>query len=213
MIKWRIHAESFGSCNCAHWCPCQFEGDPSLGNCEAFESFRVLEGHFGDTDLAGVVAASIYSWPGPVYKGGGKMQSYVDEKASPEQVDAIVRILHGEETLEASNAWWVFHAMCDTVLDTQVMPIHLTVDVDARTARAEIPGVLECVGEPIRNPHDGGPHRVQLRHPEGIEFEYAEIGNSRTKATGAIPLDLENTYAQFNYIDYTQDGPAHIINK
>lgn len=213
MIDWRIHAESFSTCNCAHWCPCQFEGDPTHGNCEAFEVFRVLEGHFGDVDLTGVVAASIYSFPGPVYEGGGTMQSFVDHNAIPEQVDAIVRAMHGQETLEASTAWWVFHAMCDTVLDTKVVPIHLKVDIEARSARAEIPGIVDCVGEPIRNPHDGGAHRVQIRHPEGIEFEYAEIGNSRTKAIGDIPLDFENTYAQFNYVDFSQDGPAHVINK
>lgn len=210
MIDWHVRAENFSTCNCNHWCPCQFEGDPSPGYCEAFEVSRVLEGHFGDTDLSGVVSANIYSWPGPVYKGGGTMQTFIDENASSEQADAMVRLLHGEETYEAGNAWWVFHAMCDNVLDTKIVPIRFEMDMNARTARASIPGIVDASGEPIRNPHDGGPHRVQIRHPEGIEFEYAEIGNGHTKATGAIPLSFENTYAQFNMVDFTQDGPAHI---
>lgn len=209
MIDWHIRAASFSSCNCDHWCPCQFEGDPTPGFCEAFEAFRVDEGYFGDVDLAGVVAATVYSYPGPVYEGGGKMQTFVDENASPEQVDAIVRLLHGEETHEAATSWWVFHAMCDTVLETRVAPIHLEMDINERTARTEIPGVLESTGEPIRNPHDGGKHRVQIRHPEGIEFEYAEIGNARTSASGDIPLDFDNTYAQFNMVDFKPTGPAH----
>ena len=111
MIDWQIKADTFGSCNCDHWCPCQFEGDPTHNACEAFDTFRVLEGHFGDVDLAGVVAANFYKWPGPVYEGGGVMQTVVDVNATPEQVDAIVRLLHGEETREASNAWWIFHAI------------------------------------------------------------------------------------------------------
>jgi len=206
MIEWQVRAESLGACNCDHCCPCQFEGDPTHYACQGHDTFRVLEGHFGDVDLAGVVAANIYAWPGPVYKGGGTMQSFVDENASPEQIDAMDRLLRGQETRAGSNVWWVFHAMCDTVIETRVVPIHLEVDIDARQGRVEIPGILNCVGEPIRNPHDGGAHRVQIRHPEGIEFEYAEIGNANSQVSGAIAMKLENTYAQFNYFHFTQDG-------
>jgi len=211
MIDWRLKAENIGTCNCDHWCPCQFEGDPTHHSCEAFDTFRVLEGHFGDVDLAGVVAANFYSWPGPVYEGGGTMQTVVDSNASPEQADSIVRLLHGEETREASNAWWIFHAMCDTVLETKTLPILFELDIEARQAKVSIQGLVECVGEPIRNPHDGGEHRVQIRHPEGMEFEFAEIGNNRTKATGEIPFEFENTYTQFNMLDFTPDGPVHTL--
>lgn len=211
MIDWHIKAESFGSCNCDHWCPCQFEGDPTHYGCEGLDAYRVIEGHFGDVDLAGVVAASLYSWPGPVYKGGGTMQTIIGEGASPEQIDAIERISRGEETREAANIWWVFHAMSEHVLETLVRPITFEVDIEARTGLIEIPGLLKCVGEPIRNPHDGGPHRVQIRHPEGIEFEVAEIGNASTTSSGAIKLNLKNTYGQFNMLDHTGDGPAHVL--
>ncbi|MDX1460879.1 MAG: DUF1326 domain-containing protein [Xanthomonadales bacterium] len=210
MIDWHIKGESFGACNCDHWCPCQFEGDPSLGHCQGVDAYRVSSGHFGDVDLSGVVAVTLYSWPGPIYKGGGTMQTIIGEGATPAQIDAIDRIHRGQETLEATNIWWVFHAMCDEVLDTLVKPIHLDIDIEARHGRLEIPGMLKCVGEPIRNPHDGAKHRVQIRHPEGIEFEYAEIGNSTTHCTGEIKLDLENRYAQFHYMDHTGKGPAHV---
>lgn len=209
MIDWHLRAENFGTCNCDHACPCQFEGDPTHHACQAFDTFRILEGHFGDVDLAGVVAGNIYVWPGPVYEGGGTMQTFVDENASAEQADAIVRLLHGEETREASNAWWVFHAMCDTVLDTRIVPIEFAIDIESRKARVEIPGIVSAVGEPITNPLDGGAHRVQLGHPEGIEFDVAEIGNSRTRTTGDILLNFENTYAQFHYVDFNQNGPLH----
>jgi hypothetical protein len=210
MIDWHIKGVSYGACNCEHWCPCQFEGDPSHYECKGLDCYRVTSGYFGDVDLTGVVAATLYAWPGPIYKGGGIMQTIVAEGATPEQVDAIDRIHRGQETLEACSVFWVFHAMCDTVLETLVKPIVFEVDIDARHGRIEIPGLLKSVGEPIRNPHDGGAHRVQIRHPEGIEFEYAEIGNSSTTATGEIKFDLENTYAQFHHMDHTGAGPAHV---
>lgn len=209
MTDWRIEADTFGSCNCDHWCPCQFEGDPSKGYCEAVEGFRVNRGHYGDVDLSGVVGIVMYTWPGPVYKGGGTMQTIIGEGATDAQVDAMARITHGADTVEGSNIWWVYHAMSDNVLDTLVKPIKFDMDIESRRALLEVPGMLHCVGEPIRNPHDGGEHRVQIRVPNGIEFEIADIGNGNTSATGDIKLELENTYAQFNTIDFTGEGPAH----
>ena len=209
MIDWQIKAETFGTCNCDHWCPCQFEGDPTHYKCEGAEGFRITEGHFGDIDLTGIVAAVVYSWPGPVYKGGGTMQTIINEGTSPEQIDAIERLTRGEETKEASNVWWVYHAMAETILETKIMPIHFEVDIEKRHGLIEIPGILKVTGEPIRNPHDGGEHRVQIRVPNGIEFEVADIGNSHTYSNGDIKLDLENTYGQFNTIDFTGEGPAH----
>lgn len=210
MIDWHIYAESFGCCNCDHWCPCQFEGDPTHDACKGLDAFRVLEGHFGDVDLAGVLAAKIYAWPGPVYKGGGTMQNFIGEGASEAQVKALDRILRGEETREGSNVWWVYHAMCETVHETRVVPIQFEVDIDHRRGRIEMPGIAWCTGEPIQNPRDGELHRVQIRHPEGIEFDYAEIGNASARAQGAIEFDLENTYAQFNYVNFTQDGRIRV---
>lgn len=209
MLEWTVKGESYGSCNCDHCCPCQFEGLPTHNACEGFEVFRVTEGHFGDVDLAGVKAAVVYAWPGPVFEGGGTKQAIIDPAATPAQREAISRILRGEETREASNVWWVYHAMSDTVLEDLYLPIEFEMDMDARTARVSIPGYIESVGEPISNPIDGGPHRVQIRHPEGIEFEVAEIGNARTVISGAIAMSLDNTYGQWNMMDFNQDGPAH----
>jgi hypothetical protein len=160
-------------------------------------------------DLAGVTAAVFYSWPGPIFEGGGTTQAVIDSAASPEQRDAIQRIIRGEETKEATSVWWVFYTMSDIVLDTLYLPIEFASDREARTARVSIPGVVESIGEPIRTAYDGSPHRVQIRHPAGIEFEVAEIGNASSRVTAGIPMALENTYGQWNEFDHNQDGPAH----
>lgn len=209
MTDWTIKGESFGSCNCDHCCPCQFEGLPTHGACKGFEVLKVREGHFGDVDLAGARAAVVYAWPGPIFEGGGTMQVITDANASPAQRDAMSRIFKGEATREATSVWWVFHAMSETVLDDLCLPIDFEFDQEARTARVSIPGVIESVGEPIRNAYDGGAHRVQIRHPNGIEFEVADIGNARTTITGALPMSLTDTYGQWNLVDHNQDGPAH----
>jgi hypothetical protein len=210
MIEWSLKGESYGSCNCDHACPCQFEGLPTHYACKGFEVFRVHEGYFGDVDLAGVKAAVVYSWPGPIYEGGGITQAIIDPAASDAQRDAISRIVKGQETKEGVNTWWVFHTMSETVLDDVFLPIELEMDIESRTARVSIPGYLEAIGDPIRSPVDGKPHRVQIRCPEGIEFDTADIGNGvSTEITGPIPIQLQNTYGQWNAFDHNNYGPAH----
>jgi len=210
MIEWNLKADSYGNCNCAYNCPCQFEMLPTQNSCQGFEIFRVNEGRFGDVDLAGVTAAVFYSWPGPIFEGGGTTQTVIDSSASPQQRDAIERIVKGEEIHEAGNHWWVFNAMSDTVLETLFLPIDFVMDMNARTTRISIPGYLEATGEPIANPHDGGPHRVQIRCPEGIEFDVAEVGNGNSEVTGGIRMKLENSYGQWNLLDHSNNGPAHV---
>lgn len=99
--------------------------------------------------------------------------------------------------------------MSDTVHDPLFRPIEFEVDIESRTARLAIPGVLESVGQPIRSPATGAEHRVRIDIPNGIEFEFAEVGSTVTKASGAIDLDLDNSYGQFNVLRHSGRGVVH----
>ena len=208
MIDWYIESTNFGSCNCDYGCPCQFEALPTQGNCRGFEVVSIDKGHFADVDLSGLSFSIMYAWPGPVFEGGGELQAVINERADEHQRAALQSIITGQETEEAATHWWVFHAMSDTVHETLFKPIEFAMDYEGRTARVSIPGVLESTGEPIRNPWDGGEHRVRIQIPEGIEFEVAEIGSANSQAIAAISLDLEKTYGQFNYARHTGAGPV-----
>jgi hypothetical protein len=208
-VDWYVEGPSYGSCNCSYGCPCQFEALPTHGHCTGFEVLRIDKGHFGEVRLEGIQAALIYAWPGPVFEGKGVMQVIIDERANPGQREALTKIFHGEETDDAATHWWVFRKMSDTVHPTLFKPIAYEVDVEARTARVSIPGVVESTGTPIRSPVNGKPHRVRINIPDGIEFEMAEIGSATTRATGAIKLDLKDTYGQFNHLRHSGKGVVH----
>ena len=209
MIDWYVEGVAFGNCNCNYGCPCQFEDLPTHGNCQGFEVLRIDKGHFADTQLAGLHVAVTYAWPGPIFKGNGAMQAVIDERADPRQREALKTVLHGGETKEAATHWWVFHAMASTVHETLFKPIEFAVDIEARTAKVTIPGILEASGRPIISPATGQPHRVRIDIPNGIEFELAEIGSASSKATGAIKLDLKDTYGQFNRLRHSGTGVVH----
>ena len=205
-VDWNIEGVEFGNCNCTYGCPCQFEELPTHGNCQGFEVIHVGKGHFGKVKLDGLKAALIYAWPGPIFKGHGEMQVIVDERADARQREALNRVLQGEETDEAATHWWVYRAMCDTVHETLVKPIEFEMDIEARTARVTIPGVLTSTGRPIKSPATGAEHRVRIDIPGGIEFAVAEIGSASTKAKGPIKLDLKDSYGQFNLLNHSGSG-------
>ena len=206
MIDWSIDGIEFGNCNCDFGCPCQYESRPTQGNCRGFGAARIERGHFGDELLDGLCAVVTYAWPGAVNEGNGAMQAIIDERADARQRDALSTILHGGETAEAMTHWWVFHAMSSTIHPPLYKPIAFEVDIDKRTARVAIPGILAATGRPITSPVTGAPHRVRIDLPDGIEFEIAEIGSASTTATRAIALDLKDSYGQFNRMHVTGNG-------
>ena len=208
-IDWYIEGIEFGNCNCVYGCPCQFEDIPTDGHCQGFEVLRIDKGHFGDIDLSGLTVALLYAWPGPVFEGNGAIQAIIDERADDKQREALATVLYGGETDEAATHWWVFHAMSSTVHEPLFKPIEYDVNLEARNARVNIPGVLESIGRPIKSPVDGSEHRVRIDIPNGIEFEQAEVGSASTKATGAIELDLNDSYGQFNILRHSSSGVVH----
>jgi hypothetical protein len=205
-IKWEIKGTEFGNCNCIYACPCQFNALPDKGFCEAFSAYRINQGYFGDVRLHGLCAVAIYRWPGAVHEGNGSMQLIIDERADPSQREALVKILSGEETEDMATMWWIFSTMSPNKYAPVFHPIVFDVDVDARRARIEVPGLVLSTGEPIRNPVTGAEHRVRIDFPQSFEFRLAEIASGTSKTSGPIALDLKDTYGQFAHIHLSHKG-------
>ena len=206
-VDWYMEGIEFSNCNCDYACPCQFESlRPTNGNCRGFAAVQIDNGYFGDVALDGLCAALLYAWPGPIYEGNGEIQAVVDERADAKQRDALVTVLYGGETDPGATHWWVYRMMSTTVYPTIFKPIEFEVNIDRRTSRIVIPGVLDSTGRPIRSPATGAEHRVRIDLPNGIEFETAEIGSATTKTTASIALDLKDTYGQFSVLRHSGKG-------
>ena len=205
MVDWYVQGVEFGNCNCDYGCPCQFDPtDPRplprlRGRPDRQGAFR--RGVTGRTPRRSALRLA-----GSDLEGNGEMQAIIDERADAAQRQGLVTILHGGETRDAATHWWVFHAMSSTVHEPIFKPIEFEVDIERRRARVVIAGVLEFSGRPIRSPATGDEHRVRIDIPNGIEFEIAEIGSATTKASGAIALDLDDTYGQFSVLRHSGAG-------
>ena len=205
-VEWEVKGTEFANCNCIYACPCQFNALPDKGFCEAVAGYRIDQGHFGDVRLDGLRAAAMWRWPGAVHLGNGTMQLVIDERADARQRDGLVKILSGQETEDMATVWWVFGAMSPNKLAPLFRAISFDVDVDARKARLEIPGLVTSAGAPIRNPVTGVEHRVRIDFPQSFEFRQAEIGSGTSKTTGPIALDLKDTYGQFAHLHLSHKG-------
>ena len=206
MTEWFVKAREFSNCNCSYGCPCQFNALPTHGNCIASIGYQIDEGRFGDVKLDGLRAAATYKWPGAVHQGNGTMQLIIDERADSKQRDALLSVMSGKETKDMATVWWVYAAMCPTKLEPLFKPIEFEVDVNARRARLVVPGVVETIGEPIRNPVTGAEHRARIDLPNGFEYRLGEVASGSTKATAGIPLEMDKSWGLFANIHLSHAG-------
>ncbi len=205
---WSIQGPHFLNCNCEYGCPCQFWGRPTDGTCRAVAAWRIDDGHYGDLRLDGLCAINTYAWPGAIHEGNGSMQSIIDERATDPQRRALVAILQGEGADPGAVMFQIYRTTCVTAHEPLFKPIHLEVDVEARTARLSVPGVLETSLEPIKNKVTGALHRARIVLPFGKEFNLAEVASGTTRATGKVPLDFANTHAHVVHNRLTSQGVA-----
>lgn len=199
---WRIVGDEVATCNCAWGCPCQFNALPTYGRCEALIACRIREGHYGKTKLNGVTFSALYWFPGAIHEGNGIMRLALDEKASADQRDAIVKITSGKE---GGTIFEIFSAVVSKALEPLVAPIQFQADRAKREATLNVPGLGEFRAEPIRNPVTGEEHRARIQLPNGFEYKEAEMGNAvHMHATlGDKKIEHRNTYAQFAAVEWS----------
>jgi hypothetical protein len=119
--SWRMRGDAFEACSCTVTCPCNFGGDPTQGACEAIFALRFQEGHYGTTRLDGLHLVLYFRTPGNIFHGNWTAGFYLDQRATPEQVDALDTILSGQ----AGGIFAVISGQVGHQLPSQRVPITL----------------------------------------------------------------------------------------
>jgi hypothetical protein len=205
-IQWSIKGREFIHCNCDYGCPCQFNGLPTHGNCEAVLCVQIQQGHHGNTPLDGLSIVAVVSWPGPIHMGKGQIVPIVDERASAPQREALLRIMSGLDTEPGATIFQVFSTTYEKVYDPVFTTIDFTVDVNSRTAKVHVPGLIDGRGEPIINPVSGHAHRARINLPQGFEYDVAEVGRGFSRTSGPLRINLQDSHAHFADLNMTQSG-------
>jgi hypothetical protein len=204
---WRLSGDWIKNCNCAYGCPCDFMAAPTHGKCQGLLGMRIEHGHFARTRLDGLSFFVVVDFPGPLHEGNGTSQAIIDERATAEQRDALFQILSGKQAAEGT-LFHIFSLIVSKMLDPIFAPIDVAFDMDRRTARVSIPGVLETETKPIRNPVTGAEHRIEVVMPQGFEHHRAEVASARIESKGGIKFSVAEGHSSLAKVEQTPTGVA-----
>jgi hypothetical protein len=83
-------------CTCDVLCPCWIGEDPDGGECLSVVAYHFDRGMVAGVDVTGLTLASAVHIPGNIFAGNWKQVLFVDDKATDEQQDALVKMFTGE---------------------------------------------------------------------------------------------------------------------
>lgn len=199
---WQVQGQYYENCSCDYVCPCipgQMMSKPSKGWCTFAMGFRIERGRFGDAPLDGLGFVVVGHTPEEMAKGNWSVGLVVDERATPEQREAITGIASGS----AGGPMAALGGLVGKFLGVETAQIEFKRDgvswsVDAKDKiRIEGEGALGL--DPARGP-------LQLSntgHPAADTFSLARAANSRVAALGVSWSDASGRnnaqYAPFSW--------------
>jgi hypothetical protein len=206
MTPWEFTGSEITNCNCDYGCPCQFDALPTHGNCHATFGVQIDKGHFGDVKLDGLRFAGIFAWPGAVHQGNGEAIAIIDESATPEQRDALLKILSGQDTDPFATIFAIFATTISKMHEPVFTKIEMSIDIDSGKGRLHVPNYLDTEAEPIRNKTTGAPSRAQIVLPAGFEYTVAEVVSGKSKTKKPMILAMNDTHAHLARMHFNNHG-------
>jgi len=200
-----IRTVQLGTCSCDYGCPCEFNAPPTRLPCEGVMAMEITEGYYSEVRLDGLRIAGVYRWPGPVHEGGGTWWSIVDKSATAEQVEALFKILGGEEQ-EPTTGFAIYGATVDNEPEPLFADIEFECDLEGRAGRFVVSGVMGAHIEPIRNPVTGEPHFIAIHPHAGFEFREAEMASADFWAKGELEQQHSKRFASLTFVSYNPGG-------
>jgi hypothetical protein len=202
-IQWNMKGILLGACNCDWGCPCSFNAPPTHGKCEGGYLWHVEEGKFGNLQLAGLNLAWFAHSPGPLHECKATSQRILDEKATPEQRDALLTLTAGK----VGGPWAIFAAVTAKWLDPLFAPFE--VKVAELDSRARVGNYMEMSLAPILNPVTNEVEQLYLDKPTGFTSTRASIGRSLTfRVDAGLTYQHDGQYAEFSHFQYSGEGEA-----
>lgn len=202
-MAWAMRGHLLGACSCDWGCPCSFNAKPTQGFCEGGYVWNVVEGYYGDVKLDGVNFCWVAHSPGPLHEGNVTAQVIVDERATPAQRSAILKLGEGKE----GGPFAIFAAVTGKFLDPVFAPFQ--VKINGLQSSVTAGDMLHMQISPIENPVTGAREQLQLRKPTGFTSTWADLGMTKKFAVRTPGLHYDHTglYAEYSEFAYTQ-GPA-----
>jgi len=84
------------ACSCGGPCPCWVGDDPDGGRCDSFNAYHIDRGQVGGVDVSNLSFVQVNQIPGNILAGNWRTVFYIDDKATPEQQEALLNVFGGK---------------------------------------------------------------------------------------------------------------------
>ena len=202
--QWHMKGDWWDLCNCAIGCPCVFGSEPTLGYCEGVMGWVIREGSYGDVSLDGVGVAMVIHFEGSVFKKNREFGFLIDERANPEQREALQTIFTGK----AGGAFAAWADLTISVDGIEFVPMNISLDDEEW--RVEVPGLIEGLGGPHRKfmvPENDTCRIYNAPRPE-VTPGFITLGRAlRNVVTGAFGRNWDWSERSAKWIPFDMRGP------
>ena len=182
-MAWHLKGSYTETCSCDLICPCNasFDHGATYDYCRVVLVFNIREGEIEGTDIAGCKLAAIADTPKVMTEGNWRLGVFVDDQASDEQADKLVKVFTGQ----LGGPMAGLAPLVGELLGVERVPID--VQDDGVRHSVKIGDVIDFEIEDIVpfGVETGEPVRLQgMFHPVGSVRTIAEAQRSRISAFG-----------------------------
>lgn len=201
-LSWQISGDYCETCSCTYLCPClpsNLTAQPTNGDCYFGFVWHIDRGRHGDLTLEGLNFAVVGYAPGPFGAGNMSVGVIVDERATPEQQQALTAIASGQ----AGGPMAALGPLIGTFLGAQVRPIRY--QKDGLTRSVSIGDVLDQAVEGVASAAAPGEplYLDNTAHPASPRMALARAVRSHLDAFGLRWHDTSGRnnghFASFNW--------------
>jgi len=94
-MSFSVKGDYFETCNCDVSCPCIWLGPATKDACDVLLAWHVTAGEKDGVDLSGLNAVMAVHTPKQMTEGNWKVALYLDDRATPEQSEALGAVFSG----------------------------------------------------------------------------------------------------------------------
>ena len=181
---WNVSGQYYETCSCDFVCSCvptQLTIRPTQGSCTFVMAFQIDRGHYGNVSLDGLGFIILGFTPEEMGKGNWSVGLISDERASPDQRDAITAIASGS----AGGPMSVLSGLIGKFLGVESAPISFERSGVKWSVKASSLVNMAAEGAKGLNPSASEPLYLEnTGHPAADRFALARASQSHVHALG-----------------------------
>ena len=143
-MSFSVEGDYFETCNCDVSCPCIWLKPADKDACDLMLAWHVSKGEKDGLDLSGMNAVMALHSPKQMTDGAWKVALYLDDRATPEQSEALGAVFSGG----AGGHLAALGPLISEVVG--VAPASITFDRSNGSLRAEVASVLTMSAEELK---------------------------------------------------------------